>query len=162
PGLIPIAKAVFDEYMTTPNQIHVKREDVHVVAEDLLKVHDGQITEQGLRLNVDVGIQYIESWLRGNGCVPIYNLMEDAATAEISRAQIWQWLKLAARLDDGRTVTPALFKSVYADEMARVRESIGGAYETGRFAEAIALFSDMSLSADFEEFLTLPAYRLLE
>jgi malate synthase len=107
-------------------------------------------------------VQYIEAWLRGRGAVPLYNLMEDAATAEISRAQIWQWLKLAARLDDGRTVTPALFKSVYADEMARVRESIGGAYETGRFAEAIALFSDMSLSADFEEFLTLPAYRLLE
>ena len=93
--------------------------------------------------------------------MPLYNLMEDAATAEISRAQIWQWLKLAARLDDGRTVTPDLFKSVYADEMAKVRESVGAAYEAGRFAEAIQLFSEMSLSADFEEFLTLPAYRLL-
>ena len=103
PGLIPIAKVVFDEYMKTPNQIAVKREDVHVKGEDLLKVHEGQITEQGLRLNVDVAIQYIESWLRGNGCVPIYNLMEDAATAEISRTQVWQWLRHGAKLNDDRT-----------------------------------------------------------
>ena len=91
PGLVPIAKAIFDEYMKTPNQLGVKREDVHITAADLLRVPEGQITEQGLKLNVDVGIQYIESWLGGNGCVPIYNLMEDAATAEISRVQVWQW-----------------------------------------------------------------------
>jgi malate synthase len=124
-------------------------------------VHEGSRTEAGLRENMRVGVQYIEAWLRGRGAVPLYNLMEDAATAEISRAQIWQWLKLAAKLDDGRTVTPALFKSIYSDEMTKVRESVGAAYDAGRFADAIRLFSEMSLSVDFEEFLTLPAYRLL-
>jgi len=92
PGLVPIAKQIFDEHMKPPHQIHVKRRDVHITPADLLKVPSGEITERGLRLNVDVGIQYLESWLRGNGCVPIYNLMEDAATAEISRTQVWQWL----------------------------------------------------------------------
>src|SRR5579864_418302 len=101
PGLVPVAKDVFDQYMPQPNQIPVKREDVRISAQDLLKVPTGEITEQGLRLNVDVGIQYIEAWLRGNGSVPIYNLMEDAATAEISRAQVWQWLRHGARLTDG-------------------------------------------------------------
>jgi malate synthase len=147
--------------MPGPNQLTVKRDDVTVTREQLVKVHEGVRTEAGLRENMRVGVQYIEAWLRGRGAVPLYNLMEDAATAEISRAQIWQWLRLGARLDDGRVVTPELFKSVYADEMARVRTAVGAAYEQGRFGEAIQLFSDMSLSADFEEFLTLPAYRLL-
>src|SRR5581483_1631988 len=114
------------------------REDVNVSRADLLKVHEGKRTEQGLRENIRVGVQYIEAWLRGRGAVPLYNLMEDAATAEISRAQIWQWLKLSAALDDGRIVTPALFRSVLADEMARVRDAMGPpAYEAGRFADAI-------------------------
>ena len=90
PGLVPIAKAIFDEYMPTPNQIFVKRDDVHITAKDLVEVPPGEISDAGLRLNINVGLQYLESWLRGNGCVPIYNLMEDAATAEISRAQVWQ------------------------------------------------------------------------
>ncbi len=120
-------------------------------------------TEAGLRENIRVGVQYIEAWLRGRGAVPLYNLMEDAATAEISRAQIWQWLKLGARLDDGRVVTPELFTATLADELAKVRDSIGAAaFESGRFDEAIQLFSEMSLSPEFEEFLTLPAYRLLD
>ncbi len=92
PGLVPIAKAIFDEYMKTPSQIYVKRDEVNVTAKDLLEVPTGEITEEGLRLNINVGLQYLEAWLRGNGCVPIYNLMEDAATAEISRAQVWQWV----------------------------------------------------------------------
>jgi malate synthase len=162
PDLVPIAREVFDRLMPGPNQLEVKRDDVHVTREALLEVHEGVRTEAGLRENIRVGVQYIEAWLRGRGAVPLYNLMEDAATAEISRAQIWQWLKLGARLDDGRVVTPDLFKAVFADEMAKVQDSVGAvAFETGRFDEAIRLFSDMSLSPDFEEFLTLPAYRLL-
>jgi malate synthase len=161
PDLVPVAREVFDRLMPAANQLSVKREDVSVSRDELLQVHEGSRTEAGLRENMRVGVQYIEAWLRGRGAVPLYNLMEDAATAEISRAQIWQWLKLAARLDDGRTVTPDLFKSVYADEMAKVRENVGAAYESGRFGDAIQLFSDMSLSANFKEFLTLPAYRLL-
>ena len=162
PDLVPVAREVFDRLMPGPNQLGVTRDDVHVTREELLQVHDGVRTEVGLRENIRVGVQYIEAWLRGRGAVPLYNLMEDAATAEISRAQIWQWLKLGAKLDDGRVVTPELFKSVYADEMAKVRESVGmAAYESGRFEEATALFSTMSLSPEFEEFLTLPAYRLL-
>ena len=102
PGLVPIAAGIFDEYMKTPNQLGVKREDVQITAADLLRVPEGQITEQGLKLNVDVGIQYIESWLGGNGCVPIYNLMEDAATAEISRVQVWQWRHHGVKLSDAR------------------------------------------------------------
>jgi malate synthase len=161
PDLVPVAREVFDRLMPGPNQLAVKRDDVNVTRDELLDVHEGARTEAGLRENIRVGVQYIEAWLRGRGAVPLYNLMEDAATAEISRAQIWQWLKLGARLDDGRVVSPALFQSIFADEMEKVRKSVGAAYETGRFGEAIQLFSDMSLSADFEEFLTLPAYRLL-
>ena len=153
PGLIPIAKAVFDEYMATPNQIHVKREDVHVVAADLLKVHDGQITEQGLRLNVDVGIQYIESWLRGNGCVPIYNLMEDAATAEISRTQVWQWLRHGAQLNDGRKITAEMVREIVASMLQRP------GWDGGQFPRAAELFEQLSLSSELKEFLTLEAYR---
>ena len=155
PGLIPIAKAVFDEYMTTPNQIYLKREDVHGVAEDLLKVHEGQITEQGLRLNVDVGIQYIESWLRGNGCVPIYNLMEDAATAEISRTQVWQWLRHGAKLNDGRQITPEMVRGIVASMLQRP------GWDGGQFPRAAELFEQLSLSDDLKEFLTLEAYRYL-
>jgi malate synthase len=163
PDLVPIAREVFDRLMPGPNQIDVKREDVHVTRAELLAVHEGVRTEAGLRENIRVGVQYIEAWLRGRGAVPLYNLMEDAATAEISRAQIWQWLKLGARLDDGRAVTPALFKATFSSEMNKVAASVGPrAFKSGRFDEAIRLFSDMSLSADFEEFLTLPAYRLLD
>lgn len=155
PGLIPIAKTVFDEYMKTPNQISVKREDVHVVGANLLKVHEGQITEQGLRLNVDVAIQYIESWLRGNGCVPIYNLMEDAATAEISRTQVWQWLHHGAKLNDGRQVTAGMVKEIVAEMLQRP------GWDGGKFPQAAELFEKLALSDDLKEFLTLEAYRFL-
>jgi malate synthase len=163
PDLVPIAKEVFDRLMPEPNQLSVKREDVQITPADLLKVHEGKRTEEGLRENIRVGVQYIEAWLRGRGAVPIYNLMEDAATAEISRAQVWQWIHLRARLDDGREVTPELFREALAGEMKRVKEEVGAAaFEGGRFPEAIGLFSDMSLAGDFEEFLTLPAYRLID
>ena len=128
----------------------------------MIQVHPGKRTEAGLRENIRVGVQYIEAWLRGRGAVPLYNLMEDAATAEISRAQIWQWLYHKAKLDDGRDVTPELFQSVMQDEMSKVREAIGPEnYDKGRFGEATKLFSEMSLAKEFAEFLTLPAYKLL-
>jgi malate synthase len=163
PDLVPVAREVFDRLMPGPNQLGVGRDDVSVTRADLLQVHEGGHSEAGLRENIRVGVQYIEAWLRGRGAVPLYNLMEDAATAEISRAQIWQWLHLEAQLDDGRVVTPDLFRATLDDEMKRVAASVGAkAFEGGRFGEAIRLFSDMSLSPTFEEFLTLPAYRLID
>ena len=163
PDLVPVALEVFDRLMPQANQLSVKREDVRVTPSDLVKMHEGGRTEEGLRLNIRVGVQYIEAWLRGRGAVPIYNLMEDAATAEISRAQVWQWIHLGAKLDDGREVTPEMFRTALAGEMERVKGEVGAdAFEGGRFPEAIGLFSDMSLADEFEEFLTLPAYRLID
>jgi malate synthase len=162
PDLVPIAMEVFDRLMPGPNQLGKLREDVQISREQMLKVHDGERTEQGLRENIRVGVQYIEAWLRGRGAVPLYNLMEDAATAEISRTQIWQWVAQGASLADGREVTPELFKALLDEEMAALKVALGAAYESGRFAEAIKLFSDMSLAADCAEFLTLPAYEVLE
>jgi malate synthase len=163
PDLVPIAMEVFDRVMPGPNQLNKLREDATVTREDLLAVHEGQRTEHGLRENIRVGVQYIEAWLRGRGAVPLYNLMEDAATAEISRAQIWQWIRHKATLADGREVTPDLFRQVLDEEMAALKQTLpADAYNTGRFAEAIKIFTDMSLSDGFEEFLTLPAYRALD
>ncbi|MCC7268413.1 MAG: malate synthase A, partial [Caulobacteraceae bacterium] len=162
PDLVPVAMQVFDRLMPGPNQLDKLREDVNVTREDLLQVHEGQRSEHGLRENIRVGVQYIEAWLRGRGAVPLYNLMEDAATAEISRAQIWQWIRQGAKLGDGRTVDEAMFRDLLDQEMAALKTALpGGAFETGRFAEAIAIFTEMSLSDRFEEFLTLPAYRAL-
>ena len=154
PGLVPLAMDVFNEFMKTPNQIHVKREEVRVNAADLLKPLTGDVTEQGLRVNLDVGIQYLEAWLNGNGCVPIYNLMEDAATAEISRSQVWQWLHHGARLADGRQVTPELIRQTIAEELQR---------QPGTDAKPLAakLFEQMMLSQDCPEFLTIVAYEHL-
>src|SRR2546421_4006820 len=141
PGLVPVAKEVFDAHLPQANQIAVKREDVKIGQRDLLKVPPGEITEQGLRLNVDVGIQYLESWLRGNGAVPIYNLMEDAATAEISRAQVWQWLRHGARLSDGRNVSRELVTQTIAEELAKLKEHFGaGRFDSGKFGLASKLF----------------------
>ncbi|MCU1262296.1 MAG: malate synthase [Bryobacterales bacterium] len=155
PALVTVAKEVFDEHMPGPNQLERKREDVHVKAEDLLAVPDGEITEAGLRLNIDVGIQYIEAWLRGSGAVPIYNLMEDAATAEISRAQVWQWARYGAKLNDGRTVTADLVKQM-------IGEIAGPKRGTGKFELASKLFGDMATSPDFVEFLTLVGYNEID
>jgi malate synthase len=162
PDLVPVAKEVFDRMMPQPNQLGNLRQDVHVTRDDLLQIHRGTKTEAGFRLNIRVGVQYIEAWLRGRGAVPIYNLMEDAATAEISRAQIWQWLKYGAALENGIKVTPEFFERALAEEMDRVKEEIGAeAYAGGRFPEAIDLFRKISLGASFADFLTIPAYRLI-
>jgi malate synthase len=162
PDLVPVAMEVFDRLMPSQNQLANPGPDIEIIAQDLLSVHPGKRTQAGLRENIRVGVQYIEAWLRGRGAVPLYNLMEDAATAEISRAQIWQWLHHAATLDDGAKVTPELFKSLMDDEMAKLRDALGAeTFEKGRFPEAVKLFSEMSLAKDFAEFLTLPAYGLL-
>jgi len=156
PGLVPIAKQIFDEGMPTPNQISKKREDVHITAKDLLAPTEGTITEAGLRWNIDVGLQYLEAWLRGVGCVPIYNLMEDAATAEICRAQVWQWVKFGAKLDDGRPVTAAMVNQVVDEQLAKRGKA------DAEFTKAAQIFRQMMTSADFQEFLTLPAYSFID
>ncbi len=162
PDLVPIAKEVFDQYMPQPNQLAKLREEVQVGQAQLLEVPQGTRTEEGLRTNIRVGVQYIEAWLRGNGAVPLYNLMEDAATAEISRTQVWQWIKYGAKLNDGTVVTRPLFDRLLADEMTKLREALGReAFDQGRFAEAIDLFTRLSTSDKLEPFLTLPAYRLI-
>ncbi|MEX0591195.1 MAG: malate synthase A [Xanthobacteraceae bacterium] len=162
PDLVPVAKQVFDRLLPGPNQLGKLREDVNVTRDQLLEMHQGDRTEAGLRENIRVGIQYIEAWLEGRGAVPLYNLMEDAATAEISRAQIWQWLYHRARLKDGREVTADLFTSIRDDEMVKVRAAVGPTtYDAGGFEDAVELFTEMSLARAFEEFLTIPAYRLI-
>jgi malate synthase len=135
---------------------------VNIGQADLLEVHQGTKTEGGLRENIRVGVQYIEAWLRGKGAVPLYNLMEDAATAEISRAQVWQWIHYGITLEGGTVATPELLNRLITEEMQRVRKEVGAeAYDGGRFREAIQLFSELSLAADFEDFLTVPAMGLL-
>ena len=162
PGLIPIAKQVFDALMPAPNQIAAPRDALAITAADLLQVPTGEITEAGLRQNVSVGIGYIEAWLRGLGCVPLNHLMEDAATAEISRAQLWQWVRHRARLADGRTVDKALCARVIAEELDRVRAAIGDpAFRAGRHQDAARLMKDLIEAPAFVEFLTLPAYALI-
>jgi malate synthase len=162
PGLVPVALQAFDKHMPTANQISKQRDDVNVVAKDLLSVPTGTITEDGLRGNIRVGVQYLEAWLAGNGCVPLYNLMEDAATAEISRAQIWQWLAHNAELADGRKITTQLYDEILPQEMARIEKEVGSArFASGNYARAAKLFSEMSKAKEFAEFLTLPAYALI-
>jgi malate synthase len=163
PGLVPVALQAFDKHMPEANQISRQREDAQVTAADLLKVPSGTITEAGLRGNLSVGIQYLEAWLGGLGCVPLYNLMEDAATAEISRSQVWQWLKYEAALADGRKVTGRLYDELLPQELARIEKEIGSArFQAGHFETATKLFTEMSKSASFVEFLTLPAYEKLD
>jgi len=162
PVLVPIAKEIFDRLMKEPNQIARQRQDVHVTAADLLAVPQGDITEAGLTMNISVGIAYLEAWLRGTGCVPLHNLMEDAATAEISRAQVWQWLKQGARLTNGRTVDRALCKTMIAATLAKQRDTLGEAsFSRSKFEDAAKLFADLIFAAGFPEFLTLPAYERL-
>ena len=162
PGLVPVAAGVFNAAMPGPNQLDRQREDVAVGESDLLALPRGTRTEKGLRWNLRVGVQYLEAWLRGVGCVPLYNLMEDAATAEISRTQIWQWLHHGAALDDGRIVDSALVRELLSSEMAAVRVDVGPSrFDAGRFTDAVALFERLVFSTTFEEFLTVPAYELL-
>jgi malate synthase len=166
PDLVPVATEVFDRLMPQPNQ-RDRIPPANVARDDLLKVHEGTRTETGFRLNIRVGVQYIEAWLRGRGAAPIYHLMEDAATAEISRAQLWQWIKAGVALDGGgaapRTATADFFLTALAEEMDVVKEEVGAAaYADGRFPEAIDLFRDLTLADAFAPFLTIPAYKLID
>ncbi|MFJ8065445.1 malate synthase A [Psychrobacillus sp. NPDC096426] len=163
PGLVPVALAEFDEHMPTPNQIYRKREDVQVDAKNLLEVPQGSITEDGLRLNCSVGVQYIASWLRGNGAAPINHLMEDAATAEISRTQVWQWIRHPeGKLEDGRKVTESLVRETLQEELDKLKKAFGSEnYANGRYTEAAELFLSLISKQDFVEFLTLPGYEKL-
>jgi malate synthase len=163
PGLVAVALEAFDAGMPTANQIARRLDDLSVKAADLLAVPAGEITERGLRTNLDVGIQYLEAWLRGTGCVPIYNLMEDAATAEISRTQVWQWVRHAAHLADGRRVTPELVRATIAEELEKIRGLLGPArFDGGKFDLAARLFDEMMTGSEFAEFLTLVAYDHLD
>jgi malate synthase len=162
PGLANIAREAFDSVMSGPNQLAVLRGDVNVGAGDLLRVPQGEITEGGVRGCIRVGVQYLEAWLRGNGCVPLYHLMEDAATAEICRSQLWQWLRHGARTSDGQVVTVERFDRLMMAELDRIHEEVGAArIKGGVFPTAARLFEQMSKSETFDEFLTLPAYELL-
>jgi malate synthase len=162
PALVDLAKRVFDEGMPAANQLDRLRDDVRVTAAELVEPPAGTRTEAGLRLNIRVGIRYLEAWLGGQGAVPIYNLMEDAATAEISRTQIWQWLHHAAALEDGRVVTHALVEQLTGEEFDRVREEVGAArFDGGHFDEARALFTQVATSGELQDFLTIPAYDTL-
>jgi malate synthase len=165
PGMVQLANEAFDRLMPQPNQIARQRDDVHVAAKDLLAFGPrGPITEQGLRTNVSVGVQYLEAWLRGSGAVPIFNLMEDAATAEISRAQVWQWIRHPdGKLSDGRKVTKKLFREVLTEELAKIKQAIGvDRFASGKFEIARDLFDKMTTDDEFAEFLTLPGYDKLE
>jgi malate synthase len=159
PGLIATAREAFAEFCQGDNQLDRLRSEVEVSAAELIAPPTGRRTEHGLRQNVRVGIQYLEAWLGGNGCVPLYFLMEDAATAEISRAQVWQWREHAAALEDGRTVDAALIREVVADELQTIRAEIGDArFDTGRFELARDLFLELTLADELAEFLTIRAY----
>ena len=159
PGLVGVAKEVFDKHMPQPNQLDRARDDVDVGRDDLLEVPDGTITERGLRHNLNVGIQYVEAWLRGSGCVPIYNLMEDAATAEICRSQIWQWVRHGASITDGPTIDKTLVGRLIKEELDNIENLVGAErFAQGMYEIAADLFANMVLAADLEEFLTLPAY----
>lgn len=163
PGLVPIALEIFNKYMPAANQIETKkREDFTCKEAELLELPEGTITEEGLRMNINVGILYIESWLRGNGAAAIYNLMEDAATAEISRTQVWQWLKSKAKLDNGQVITETLYERLKKEEIEKIKLYVGKeAFASGQFPKAIALFDELVIQEEFIEFLTIPAYDLL-
>ena len=165
PGMVQLALDAFNRLMPTPNQIARKREDVNVSAKDLLDFGPSEpITEQGLRVNVNVGVQYLEAWLHGRGAVPIFNLMEDAATAEISRAQVWQWIRHPRGvLTDGRKVTKELFRSVLPEELGKIKATVGNArFKKGKFDAARELFDKITTDEEFVEFLTLPGYDKLD
>ena len=161
-----MAKASFDAVMPAPHQIHKKREDVAVKAADLLAFGpEKPITEHGLRMNINVGLQYLGSWLAGVGCVPIFNLMEDAATAEIARSQIWQWIRSPKGvLEDGRKVTKKLFRELLPQELAKIRQELGERQYSlvGRYEEAAGIFDEITTKNEFVEFFTLPGYARLK
>jgi len=165
PGLVPVALEAFNRLMPRPNQImSKKREDVRTTAADLIRFEpETPITERGLRLNINVAIQYVGAWLAGQGAVPIFNLMEDAATAEISRSQVWQWIRSPkGKLDDGRKITKEMVAVMIPEELAKIRELLGAAWATGRYEEAATIFADLVNNDTFVDFLTLPAYERID
>ena len=159
PGLVPVAKGTFDRLMPGPNQIAKKLEDLRVTARDLLQIPPGHITEAGLRQNIAVGLGYLEAWFRGIGCVPLFNLMEDAATAEISRAQLWQWVHYGIRLKDGRAVDIDLCDALLAEELQKLTSADGGTRRRETYEKAAGLIRQLVRSPEFVEFLTLSAYQ---
>lgn len=162
PGLVPVAKQIFDEFMPSKNQIDKKFEEYQISEENLIEIPKGTITEKGVRKNINVGILYIESWLMGTGAAALYNLMEDAATAEISRTQVWQWLKNKAKLEDGKTLTKDLVLEFQKDELKKIKSYVGEErYSNGRFELATQLFNELVFDENFVEFLTLKAYQYL-
>jgi malate synthase len=163
PGLIAVAREEFDAGMPGPNQIGNARDDVAVTADDLVTVPKGAITERGLRHNIDVGLRYLDAWLGGSGCVPIYNLMEDAATAEISRSQVWQWVCHRTQFEDGRTVTPKLVRTLMADVVSHLTEERMILDEDDQHvSRAAALLEEMMLGETLDEWLTTVAYEYLD
>jgi malate synthase len=161
PDLVPVCREIFDAVLgEAPNQLSKLREDVRVTAAQLLDVPGtpGEITEAGLRNNVSVGLQYLASWLAGQGAVAIFNLMEDAATAEISRSQVWQWLHNDIELADGPKVTSDLVDRIVEEELGKIAQAAGEAFEPVKYAEAVSLFKEVALADEYVEFLTLPAY----
>ena len=158
PGLVPVATEIFDRLMPGPNQIEKKLTDFHATAEDLLKVPEGEITEAGLRQNIAVGLGYLEAWMRGTGCVPLFNLMEDAATAEISRAQLWQWIHQKAQLKDGRKIDVALCDGIIDEELTKAKQS-GDATRLAAYEKSAELMRELIRAPRFVEFLTVPAYQ---
>lgn len=163
PGLVPVAMEIFETHMKGDNQLEVSRQEVNITQKELLSVPAGEITEKGLRMNVSIGILYLEAWLRGSGCVPIYNLMEDAATAEISRTQIWQWIHHQAKMNTGQPVTAEFVKRVIQEELEKIKSMMGAEKASqGKFQKAAELFETMSTSRECPEFLTLAAYDELD
>jgi malate synthase len=162
PGLVPVALEVFNQYMPEPNQIDKKRDDFKITESQLLEQPKGMITEEGIRKNINVGILYLESWLSGNGAAALYNLMEDAATAEISRTQLWQWLNNMSEMEDGRKFTVELYIELLESEIHQIKDLVGeNEFKNGKFKLAIELFDSLVISDKFEEFLTLKAYKYL-
>ncbi len=160
PGLAEIAHAAFNA-SRAPNQLHILRDDIQVTADDLLRIPKDEITEGGMRHNIRVGIQYLAAWLNGSGCVPLYHLMEDAATAEICRAQLWQWRKHGARLSNGQLLTEEFLGAALAEEMDQIQRAVGSDYANAHYKLAADVFRRLIMDETFEEFLTLPAYELL-
>jgi malate synthase len=161
PDLVPVCKEVFDAVLgARPNQLDRQRPEVAVTASDLLNVGDtpGGVTEAGLRNNISVALQYLAAWLGGTGAVLVFNLMEDAATAEISRSQIWQWIRNEVLLDDGPLVTKDVVERMIDEELVKIRELAGDGFDAARYGQAVALFTEVALADSFTEFLTLPAY----
>jgi malate synthase len=162
PGLVPIVLEVFEKHLPTPNQLHVLPQRT-ITAPELLNFPRGDITEQGMRTNIGVSLRYLESWLRGTGCVAINHLMEDTATVEISRSQLWQWVQRRASLTDGRVITPELFRQMLGEELAKIEAEIGGeASRTSRYADAAAILERVVLAPQFVDFVTLVAYDYID